>query len=281
MKSITSRDNPAVKQLVRLSTSSRHRRAARRLVLDGVHVIQAYRDAFGLDGCQLVFRAESLGAPEIGAWAEVSTGMTTLVLPGSLFALCTPVETPTGILAVAPWPELTWPAASGSGFLVLVDGVQDPGNLGAILRSAAAAGSIGALLSVECADPWSPRSLRGGMGAQFVLPVREGCDLPAEAERLGGPVFAADAGGGVGLFDLELPERCGFVVGAEGRGVDAKLLARSDAHVRIPMAAGVESLNVAAAATLLFYEWMRRGLRAGSPGSVSPGQARGSTAAGR
>lgn len=259
MKSITSRDNPAVRQLVRLSTSARHRRTDRLLVLDGVHVIQAYRDAFGLAGCQLVFRAESLRTPEIAAWTEVSTGAEALVLPGPVFSLCTPVETPTGLLAVVPWPELPWPPASRSGFFVLVDGVQDPGNLGAILRSAVAAGGIGALLSPQCADAWSPRSLRGGMGAQFLLPVREGCDLVADTEQTGVPVFAADAGGGVSLFDIELPARCSFVIGAEGRGVSPELLQRSAASLAIPMAAGVESLNAAAAATLLFYEWRRRG----------------------
>lgn len=259
MKSITSRDNPAVRRLVRLSTSARHRRMERLLILDGVHVIQAYRDAFGLGGCQLVFRAESLRTPEIAHWAEVSTGIEPLMLPSPVFSLCTPVETPTGLLAVAPWPELSWPAISRSGFFVLVDGVQDPGNLGALLRSAAAAGGIGALLSAQCADPWSPRSLRGGMGAQFLLPIREGCDLLAETDALDVPVFAADAGGGLSLFDVELTPRCGFVVGAEGRGVDPALLQRSAANVAIPMAAGVESLNVAAAATLLFYEWRRRG----------------------
>jgi len=271
LKSITSRDNPTVRRLVRLSTSARHRRMERLLLLDGVHVIQAYRDAFGLDGGQLVFRAESLRTPEIGAWAEVSTGVEALVLPGPVFALCTPVETPTGVLAVVPWPELVWPAPSRSGFFVLVDGVQDPGNLGAILRSAAAAGGVGALLSRHCADPWSPRSLRGGMGAQFLLPVREGCDLVAECSALGAPVIAADAGGAVSLFDVDLPARCGFVVGAEGRGVDPALVARAAAKVSIPMAAGVESLNVAAAATLLFYEWVRRGVKpAVSPGLGTP-----------
>jgi TrmH family RNA methyltransferase len=265
MKQISSRDNPDYRGLLRLARSARDRRAERRILLDGVHLIECYVRAFGAQALTLVLRASSTDDPAIRVWREA--GERTLVLADSLFNEVSPVETPTGVLATAPLPDTAGRGAKG-GFSVFLDGVQDPGNLGAIVRSAAAAGARGLLLSPQCADVWSPRALRGGMGAQFLLEIQDHRELVGAIRSFSGPTLAADARAEQSLFEVDLPGEVAFVVGAEGHGVSETVLQACRARVRIPMAAGVESLNAAAAATLLFYEWKRR-----QPGQTPDGGA--------
>jgi TrmH family RNA methyltransferase len=253
MKKITSRDNPDFRQLLRLARSGKARRAAGQILLDGTHLIDAYVAAFGAAGITLVARASALDSVETRRWTLA--GEPALVLADGLFNDLSPVETPTGVLALAPIPRQ--PGQAGAGFTVFLDGVQDPGNLGAILRSAAAAGAACAVLSPQCADPWSPKCLRGGMGAQFVLAVQDHQDLIASIRAFPGRVLAADSQAATALFEVDLSGTVGFVVGAEGLGISEPVLAVCTGRVRIPMARGIESLNASAAATLLFYEWRR------------------------
>jgi TrmH family RNA methyltransferase len=177
----------------------------------------------------------------------------------SLFDQLAPVESPLGILAVAPLPRVIAGPPGERGFEVLLDGIQDPGNVGAILRSAAAAGARQAHLSVDCADPWSPKCLRGGMGAQMVLPARQHENLALAARSLDARLIACTADAKTSLFDTDLHGRVAFILGAEGAGVSPDLIAAAHEQIRIPMRAGIESLNVGAAAAVCFYEWVRRG----------------------
>jgi RNA methyltransferase, TrmH family len=255
MKKISSRDNPDYRRLLSLARSGQARREAGRILLDGAHLIDAYVKAFGAASLSLVVRASNCESDQVTAW--VDGGRAFLVLADGLFNEVSPVDTPTGILAVAPLPASRSVARQPS-FTVFVDGVQDPGNLGAILRSAAAAGAARAVLSTTCADPWSPKCLRGGMGAQFLIDVDDRADLVGAIRAFPGQVLAADATADQSLFESVFDDPVGFVVGAEGLGVSASVLAVCTSRVRIPMAEGVESLNAAAAATLLFYEWRRR-----------------------
>lgn len=255
MKQISSRDNPDYRELLRLARSARERRSERRILLDGAHLIETYAHAFGPAALTVVMRASSIDEPDVRAWAGV--GERTLVLADGLFNEVSPVQTPTGLLATAPLPDTTRCGTKG-GFRVFVDGVQEPGNVGAILRSAAAAGAAAVVLSPQSADPWSPRALRGGMGAQFLVQVEDHQDLVAAIRTFPGRTLAADASAEVALFDADLSGPVGFAVGAEGSGVSRAVAEACSGAVRIPMAAGVESLNAAAAATLLFYEWKRR-----------------------
>jgi len=204
----------------------------------------------------LVIRAGTTDNPEMSALTQHATSV---LMADSLFDQVAPVQSPVGLLALAPLPHVAFNRVPG--FQVLLDGVQDPGNLGAILRSAAAAGATVVHLSKECADPWAPKSLRGGMGAQFVLPVRQHRDLTASARTLGVRLIACTAAGSISLFDADLTGAVGFVVGGEGAGISTALLSQTDRQVRIPMRDGIESLNAAHAATLCFYEWLRRAPR--------------------
>lgn len=255
MKHITSRDNPLFKELVRLVGASRAtRREEGRVVLDGVHLVRAYLDCYGPEQVELVVKESTRGGPEIAALAQRAR---TISMADALFDQAAPVQSPVGVLAVVPLPQ-----ASGSrrknGFQVLLDGVQDPGNLGSILRSAAAAGASVAHVSSACADPWSPKALRGGMGAQFLLPVEEHPDLCVLARRLEVPLVACTASAAEPIFDLDLRGEVAFIIGGEGAGISPGLLAEADRTARIPMRAGVESLNAGAAAAVCFYEWLRQ-----------------------
>lgn len=256
MKRLHSRDNPQYRRIAALASSARERRDQDRILLDGAHLIVAYLDAFGPQDLSLLVRDDALERPEIAALRARLGDGAILQLAQRLFDALSPVDSPVGVMAVAPLPE---PAAGshGEGFALLLDGIQDPGNLGAILRSAAAAGAGAVYLSVACADPWSPRCLRGGMGAQFLLALHERQSLPQVAQHFEGAVIAATIDGDRSLFELKLDGPCAFIVGAEGQGISPELLAHAGTRVRIPMIRGIESLNAAAAATLLFYEWMR------------------------
>jgi TrmH family RNA methyltransferase len=255
VKRITSRENSEFRRLRQLARSSRERRSSGHLLLDGEHLIEAYGAAFGYHRMQVVLSVSRAG--DYTRWSA-RTQVDPVVLSDALFDQVSPVETPTGVLAVAQTPQSPGRLPDTQSFAVLVDGVQDPGNLGAILRSAAAAGAGRVLLSADCAEPWSPKCLRGGMGAQFLLDIADRADLPAAARAFPGQLVAAHSRGDQSLFQADLRGTIGFVLGGEGKGVSSELLALSQVHLRIPMRPGVESLNVAAAASVLFYEWFRQ-----------------------
>lgn len=256
MKSIVSRDNGQFKSLKKLLLSSRERRKAGKVLLDGVHLISSHAERIGVPEI-LVVSASAQERPEIGALlASIPEAVARISLSDVLFQELSTVDTPTGILALVAVPEIPLPQAQQC--IVLIEAVQDPGNLGSILRSAAAAGVETAYLSAGCADAWSPKVLRGGMGAHFVLPIREGVDLVATAQAFSGEVVVTSLQGGASLFDLDLAGAVAFVVGNEGAGVSLALHQAATSWVRIPMPGAVESLNVAAAAAVCFFERVRQ-----------------------
>jgi len=256
MKHITSRENVHYKELVRLARSSRARRDAETIVLDGVHLVQAYIERFTSVSLQLFIKRSAQEHPEIAALSAASSSV--MLLDDILFDRAAPVQSPAGILAIAPRPEVVVPKLPAPGFHVLLDGVQDPGNLGAIVRSAAAAGAVAIHLSSECADPWSPKALRGGMGGQFVIAIEQHDDLSVAASTLDVRLVACVADAPISVFDADLRGPAGFIIGGEGAGISAPLLRRAHQLLCIPMREGIESLNAAAAASVVFYERFRQ-----------------------
>lgn len=257
VKRIASRGNPRFRSLWRLAHSARERRGGGEMLLDGVHLIDAYVVAFGADALQLVVRSSAADREEV--ISRLRLARDALILSDALFDEISPVETPTGLLAIASIPRPSSVAeADRNRFSVFLDGLQDPGNLGAVLRSAAAAGGRDVFLSARCADPWSPKCLRAGMGAHFHLALHDRVHLLDTAREFQGRLIAADSHGECGLFQADLDGTIGFIIGSEGAGIRPALLALAVERVRIPMAPGIESLNAAAAATLMFYEWRRR-----------------------
>lgn len=255
MKNILSRDNPTYKQLKKLAESARERRKAGQMLLDGVHLVEAYVAAGGTP--QLLALSESgAGHAECAALVRAMPTVQTIVLTDALFAEISPVETPVGILALAPVPQpMAVPEAQ---FCVLLEDIQDPGNLGSILRSAAAAGAEAVWLSPGCADAWSPKTLRAGMGAHFALQIEERVSLTERLATFDGLSVAACLGAQQSLYDLDLTGRVAFLVGNEGNGLSAELLQAAKAQITIPMPGRIESLNAAAAAAVCFFERVRQ-----------------------
>ena len=255
MKRIESRDNPRFKALRTLAENAREQRQLGKTLIDGPHLVAAYRHKVGRP--ELLLLAESAsGDHEIAALMADHAGVETLTLRDSLFRELSGVATPTGIAAVIAIPTRTDAAATMD--CVLLDAVQDAGNVGSILRSAAAAGIREVYLGVGCASAWSPRVLRAGQGAHFDLYVHERCDLAALLGAFGGMSVAAVAAAGQTLFEIELGAPVAWVFGNEGNGISADVLARTRQRVSIPMAPGSESLNVAAAAAICLFEGVRQ-----------------------
>ena len=255
VREVISRDNPLFKSLRKLASSGRERRKEGRTLLDGSHLVAAYRDRIGPPE-MLVVTAAAVGNGEVRGLLGRMGDVPITVLADGLFRELSPVETPTGLLALVAVPRL--PAPAGARFALFLEAVQDPGNLGSILRTAAAAGVEAAYLSPGCADAWSPKVLRGGMGAHFVLPLREGADLVAAAGAFGGKVVVAALQGEHSLYELDLSGPVAFVVGNEGAGVSPALQQTATHTMRIPMAGGVESLNAAAATAVCLFERVRQ-----------------------
>ncbi len=250
---ISSAENPQFKQLRKLSGSARERRKSGQTLLDGAHLLQALADAGGVPDV-LVVREGAEQQAEIAAALARFPALPLLQLAPALFDAISPVEHPVGILA-----QLAIPAPQGAQFrsAVLLENIQDPGNLGGILRTAAAAGIDAVLLSKGCAEAWSPKALRAGMGAQFVIAVHEQQDLATAAKGFDA-VVATRLDGAHSLYALDLTGSVAFVFGNEGAGLSPELSACATHQVRIPMPGQVESLNVAAAAAVCLFERVRQ-----------------------
>jgi TrmH family RNA methyltransferase len=256
VKAISSRDNPRFKRLRKWATQHRARREDSVILLDGLHLIEALLAAGGtLD--EVAVSHGGAQRPEIAGWLSGRPGLDVLQFPDALFAEFAATETPSGIVAVARKPVAA-AVPAGDADCVLLDGVQDPGNVGTLLRTAAAAGIRQILLAPGCADPWAPKTLRAGQGAQFLLDIREGVDLAAFLEGYAGQGVVTRLDAPATLWETPLDGPLAWVFGAEGQGVSAPVATTARLSVRIPMPGGTESLNVAAAAAICLFEKVRR-----------------------
>lgn len=257
VKNLTSRDNPRLKQLRRWATQGRVRREDGAILLDGLHLIDALL-ASGGEVEELVVSESGLRNPEISAWLAGHGGLNAVRIPDALFAEIAVTETPSGILGVArAAPPMR--RIENDQDCIMLDGVQDPGNVGTLLRTAAAAGITQALLGPGCADAWAPKTLRAGQGAQFELGIHENGDLVAALAAYGGTsVVTRLDDASVSLYETALEGPVAWVFGAEGHGVSAPVSAAADLGIHIPMPGRMESLNVAAAAAICLFEMVRR-----------------------
>lgn len=255
MKRISSRDNALFKQFKKISSSARERRKTQKTLLDGAHLVAAYLDRGNIPEL-LAVAASALSNPEIRTLVDRLPEYKLVILEGDLFNEISTVETSTGIAAIISIPKQ--PDNPEAVYCVLLEAVQDPGNLGSILRSAAAAGCDRIYLSHDCADAWSPKVLRAGMGAHFLLSLVEHRDLTRVAREFPGKVLAAALEGKISLFQSDLRGRVAFIIGNEGAGISAELLKEADEVVRIPMPGEMESLNAGAAAAICLFERVRQ-----------------------
>ena len=256
MRRINSRENARYKALRRLAESSRERKKAGLSLLDGPHLVSAYGDHVGMPE-QLVLSASGLDKPEIRAIVDRLGASELVVLGDTLFGEISPVVTPAGVLAVVRTPQpRSLPARLET--CIMLEDLRDPGNLGSILRTAAAAGIEQVFLSASSVHAWSPRVLRAGMGAHFMLQLYEQVDLALAIDAFPGVVVAASSTASRSLFDTDLSGSVALLFGNEGGGLSAALRRKAGTEVAIPMPGGTESLNVAAAVAVCLYERVRQ-----------------------
>lgn len=260
MERIASRQNAHFKQARKLAESARERNKSKQILMDGTRLIRAYAEQFGLEDATLLISESGVNRPDIQQILETMSPRHVYLLADELFAEIAQVETPEGITAIAAMPRVESKASDD--FRILLDGIQDPGNLGGLLRTAAAAGATSAYLAKGCADVWSPRSLRGGMGAQFILPIRERIDPEIALSGFRGAVVATSPRASQSIYDVDLSGPVAMIFGSEGRGLPDDVSALANQLVHIPMAGKVESLNVAAAAAICCFERLRQIQRA-------------------
>lgn len=258
MKTVTSRDNPFYKELKALAGSSQARRKAGRTLLDGVHLCQAWLDLRGAPG-HCIVSEEALHNPEVAAIVAGCESLRAHVtaVPDALFGALSQVEHGVNLLFLVDTPAPVQPAGMTVS-AVLLDGVQDPGNVGSILRSAGAAGITQVFCSPGTAFCWSPKVLRAAMGAHFVLEIFENVDLGALIAGSDIAVLAMSGYAQQKLYEVDLRGPRAWLLGHEGQGVGPELMAMATHQVVIPHGGQVESLNVAAAAAICFFEQLRQ-----------------------
>ena len=256
MKTITSADNPRFRALLKLAQSARERRTAGLSLLDGIHLVSAYAEHVGAPSEVVLSRSGAESAEVMQLLSSLHAG-TPLLLTDVLFRELSSVTTPTGILAVVPTPRLPVPERLTDASVWLED-IQDPGNLGSILRTAAAAAIPTVCLSAHSVHAWSPRVLRAGMGAHFALRIIEGADLRQLARGYSGRIIATAVGRGTSVFDARLTGDVALVFGNEGAGLSADWATLAHETVQIPMPGKTESLNVGAAAAVCLFERVRQ-----------------------
>jgi TrmH family RNA methyltransferase len=255
-KRISSRDNPFFKSLKKLAGSARQRRDAGQTLLDGIHLVESYI-ACGHKPLYLLVTADALHSREVAALLKKNSGLPPFLLDDGLFAELSELKTPSGIIAVIEQIAPTV-ALQDCRFGLLLEDIQDPGNLGSMLRSSAAAGCDAVFLSAGCADAWSPKVLRAAMGGHFALSIHESADLLAVAAEFRGALLATVPSAIASLYDCDLTGKLAFAVGNEGAGLSQNLLALCTRHISIPMPGQVESLNAAAAAAVCLFEAVRQ-----------------------
>ena len=242
---VTSRDNPLLKELRRLAADSTAYRKSGRVWVEGEHLC----DAALRRGVQPVLAVFSEPKWQSALARYAQTAIKTVVTSERLFNELTALESPAGLGFVVELPRT---AIQPQAMTVVLDRVQDAGNVGSIVRSAAAFG-FGQVLALKgTAALWSPKVLRAGMGAHFGLNLVEGLDL-ADLDALQVPLVATSSHVGAMAHEQVFPSPCAWVLGHEGQGVSPELLARARLTVRIGQPGGEESLNVAAAAAICLH----------------------------
>jgi RNA methyltransferase, TrmH family len=244
---ITARDNPLLVRLRRLQRSGTAYRKAGALWIEGEHLCSASR-ARGRVPLQAVISESAFALPALRELAQSAPRLS--LLSNDLFASVSELPSPAGIGFLLDLPAA--PALQPDAASIVLDRVQDAGNVGSVLRSASAFGFKQVLALEGTAGLWSPKVLRAGMGAHFALDLIEGLSA-GELQALSVPLLAASAHATQALRDATLPFPCAWVFGHEGQGIGAALLARCNMTLRIPQPGGEESLNVAAAAAICLY----------------------------
>jgi TrmH family RNA methyltransferase len=254
---ITSRQHPIVKEFRELARGDREL-----MLLDGWHLLTEAATA------QVAVEKIAICGPPSSAEQRLvdrlrRNGAQIVDVSGTVLNALSPVNAPTGVVASARRPSASHASVltPAPALVLAATGVQDPGNAGAIIRSAAAAGATGVVLDESSADPWGWKALRASMGSAFHVPVLRARTLTnaITAWRAAGiRIVASVPRGGTPMYDVDLTPPTAFLLGGEGAGLPDDLIRNADARISVPMRGGIESLNAAVAAALLLYEAQRQ-----------------------
>ena len=260
MKHISSSQNPIYKNLKALTTSAKTRREENQTILEGIHLADSYLQS-GATPLNCVVSESTYGNEEVAAIIARCEELDSQVLlvTDPQFKALSGVDNGIGVLLVIEQPKASTisPIQQSS---LLIDGVQDPGNVGAMLRTAAAAGVTTIYASPQTASIWSPRVLRAAMGAHFGLTIYENVDLATAISQATIPVYATTLQATKSLYELDLKGSAAWIFGNEGQGVSEDLIRANVEQVIIPQNTEVESLNVAAATAVCLFEQRRQSL---------------------
>ncbi len=251
---ITSAQNPKVKLVRALLGRARERRAAGAFVVEGVRLVEeAVSSTWTI---QFVLYDEALnerGKSQVESLK--SRGMDVEMISENLMKSLSETETPQGVLAVLEINQL--PAPDFPSFLLVPDQIRDPGNLGTLLRSAAAAGVQAVFIPPETTDAFAPKVVRAGMGAHFRLPIRSMTWEEIHEQTKDLQVFLADMDG-KSCWEIDLREPLALIIGGEAEGASEEARKLAKQHISIPMSGRVESLNAGVAGSVLMFEVMRQ-----------------------
>ncbi len=248
---ITSRANPLLARVRRLNSRRAFRRTENAFAAEGPKLLaEALRWGAGLES---VIAAPGVPLPELPAGVRVAE------VPDGLLASVADTESPQGIVFICKGYSLAVPRRLRGKRWLLLDGVQDPGNVGTVWRTADAFGADGLILCNGCADPWSPKTVRATMGAVFRLPLYEGTlsETAGKLSEAGIPLYAAALREDTSDVRAISLEKAAVIIGSEGRGVSREALALCERTVKIPMSDRCESLNAAVAASVVLWEMAR------------------------
>lgn len=261
-KLIDSKNNPVFKRFVRIANN----KDKSLCLLEGIHLCQEFLEKakpenlkYAVFQSTALKRAQASNTPnELNSLYQTFAG-NAIILADNLFKQLCDVQSPQGVIFVTETPQISFDEISLNESMVLIDRVQDPGNLGTIIRTAAAAGINQLILSHSTVKPWSSKVLRSAQGAHFALKIFSDCDLSDLIKKLQVPVYvAALSDKAESLYDASLPKHCAWLFGNEGQGVSEELLTQATQHIFIPQSSKVESLNVAVACGIILFEHRRQ-----------------------
>jgi len=260
---ITSAKNPKIKRIRSLQSSNRSRTEEGVFVIEGVRLVEEALNAGW--AAQSVFYTEEINDRGKAALEKlVSQGAAVEQVTPRVMRAASDTQTPQAILVVLALRELPPPPVLH--FVLIPDAVRDPGNLGAVLRTAAAASVQTVFLPPNTVDPYSPKVLRAAMGAHFHIPIQimGWDDIRGRIQKAGLQVYLADAGGAVDYTQPDFRSPLALIIGGEAHGAGHQARSLSQTVVRIPMPGGSESLNAAVAAGVILFEIVRQRSTEGS-----------------
>ncbi len=255
---ITSTENKQVKNIIQLNTKAKARKKQGVFVVEGIKMfLEAPKDQV-----EAVFVSETFLTQE--DHEKILDGYSYEVVADAVFSKMCDTLTPQGILTLVRFPEYTLEDIlhkQENPLIVVLESIQDPGNLGTIIRTGEGAGISGVIVNKETVDVYNPKTIRGTMGSIYRVPVVMCENLPETVSKLQKEnirVYAAHLKGEKEMYHMDFSGGCAFLIGNEGNGLTDELADCADMYLRIPMEGKVESLNAGVAASLLMYECLRQ-----------------------